>query len=155
MILPEVFLVVSMLKIGSNGKPQEWGIKWDMDIRYAEPPLINTQGVYGISMLGGQYTFAYSPIVENQWEWTEQIQISDILFERVLADMLITAIIKAQETVTYKKTNSKKKKNKTVNKTNLAEESKLCKDDAANIILVKGPTFPKLLGRLAYQQMNE
>jgi len=159
MVPPKVALVVRLVDTQKKNLSLQWGIKWDIGIKCAEPSPINAEGTYGLSMLGGQYSFLYSPLIENQSPWLEQIQNTDMVFERVLADILLATIIKVQgeETEGDSKTIGKGNLKAVKRNGDIGHTEGTGKDinKESRIILVKGPAFPKLLGRLAYRRLND
>ncbi|MCD4829527.1 MAG: hypothetical protein K8R90_08900 [Candidatus Cloacimonetes bacterium] len=91
-------------------------------------PEMGVMETLGISGIGGYYKEAQSLLSKESIEWLQQVKRIDSGFERILADMLTETI----STITSEIT-----------------------DNEEHCIIVQGPAFPKLIGRLSYRRILE
>ncbi len=119
-------------------------LDWEPQTQFVPFPEMGIMETMGISGIGGYYPEAQSTLSPKNTEWLQQVKLIDAAFERMLADALVREILKCVKRIREAEASKK-------------EEKKIKKPDnkSSHFIIVQGPAFPKILGRLSYRRIMQ
>lgn len=108
-----------------DSKPESKTFKWPSKIEASAPPDPGIVSTLGIAGIGGYLLDAQTKLSPQELLWREQVKCLEDRFERMLADALMATI------------------------------HRIIEEHPKARIVIQGPAFPKLLGRLSYRNMRD
>jgi len=105
---------------------------WQANAEPVPPPPPGVVDTLGVSGIGGYLRESQSHLSTRESEWLEQVKLIDQGFERILADMLTGILNSLLDTHIDGDGNPRR-----------------------TYVVIQGPAFPKLLGRLGYRRIRE
>jgi hypothetical protein len=123
---PRSYLCIS---VSDSWKFTHYPVAWDSNVKSSIPPPLGIMDTIGIAGLGTSPIHAQSKLSDIDTRWGSQIKKLERSFERVLADTI-------QGVIYERLKNTSKEERYRLN------------------IVIQGPAFPKLLGRLSYRHLR-
>jgi len=140
-------VAVSKSEVGEEGDTKQdrevlsFPLIWDSRAKPVPLPEPGMVSALGISGLGGFHPEAQSILGPAGGDWVEQVKLIDQRFERILADLLMGIV------------NGIARREEPFDGWLPGVAGKRASASSVHIV-IQGPSFPKLLGRLAYRRLS-